>query len=283
MVLSNALSLFVGKKRFLNRKFRILHPKTASYKITNDFSLFLDPKDLAGPSFYVMYGGAAAFYHYEESLKSEILQHLKSDGEFIDVGANIGLISLFISKFFPASKIYSFEPGDVTHECLANSIKKNKITNIELIKKGVSNQVANNISFFIDPYSTGGSSLVIDKDKHSSLRPVEKISLVTLDSFVMERGLRPSLIKVDVEDAEELVLLGARATINSFHPTFIVESNNEKILKDPSFMLEIFKDYQVREVGGKGYENIDQLTKLAKKNFDRHRVFTDYLFVKNLG
>lgn len=280
MNLSNSLSLFVGRKRFLNRKLRSLHSKTAKYRVNKNFDLYLDPRDLAGPSFYVMYGGPAAFYHYEEELKSEVLQHLKSDGVFIDVGANIGLISLFVSKFFPESKIYSFEPGDVTNECFAKTIKQNKIQNIELIKKGVSNQVANEVSFFIDPYSTGGSSLVIEKDKHSETRPVEKISLLSLDSFVFERGLSPSLIKVDVEDAEDLVLEGAQETIKTFHPTFIIESNNEKILKNPNFMVDLFKDYKVRSIGERGYENIDQLPKLAKKNLDNHKPVIDYVFVK---
>ena len=90
---------FVGKKRFLNRRLRSFQPDVLEVLLSNEESLFVDPKDLYGPSFYVMYGGRSAFYHYEEPVKAAILEHLPSDGLFFDVGANIGLISLFISKF----------------------------------------------------------------------------------------------------------------------------------------------------------------------------------------
>lgn len=279
MSICNSLSLYVGKKRFLNRKLRWLHSKSAVMTISGQFNLHVDPRDLYGPSFYVMYGGAAAFYHYEESLKAEIMQHLSSDGVFIDIGANIGLISLFVSKYFPNSKIYSFEPGEVTHHCLSRSITSNAIANVELIKKGVSNQVNESVSFFIDPDSTGGSSLVIDKNKNNMQRPVEKISLTTLDAFVNERNIKPTLIKIDVEDAEEMVLEKAIDTIEKYHPVFIVESTNKKIMENPKFLETIFKNYNVREVGSANFVNISELKNLASANANKQRRFTDYVFV----
>jgi len=279
MSIANSISLFIGRKRFLNRKLRRLHAKSAVMPITRSFKLYLDPRDLCGPSFYVMYGGAAAFYHYEESLKSEIMQHFRANGVFIDVGANIGLISLFVSKFFPVSKIYSFEPGEVTHHCLNLSLAKNKVKNIELIKKGLSNQISEGVNFFIDPTSTGGSSLVIEKNKDNKQRPIEKISLTTLDAFVNEKKIIPTLIKIDVEDAEELVLEKAIETIEKYHPVFIIESNNQKIMKNPNFFGTIFKDYKVREVGTLDFVDISELQKLVAENANKQRYFTDYIFV----
>ncbi|MDD4973624.1 MAG: FkbM family methyltransferase [Bacteriovorax sp.] len=279
MSIANTLSLYIGRKRFLNRKLRNLHAKSAVISIASSFKLYLDPRDLYGPSFYVMYGGAAAFYHYEENLKSEIIQHFRADGVFVDVGANIGLISLFVSKFFPVAQIYSFEPGEVTHHCLDLSIAKNKIKNIELIKKGLSNQVSEGVSFFIDPTSTGGSSLVIDKNKDNSQRPIEKILLTTLDTFVNEKKIVPTLIKIDVEDAEEMVLEKAVETIEKYHPVFIVESNNKKIIENPNLFETIFKDYKVREIGTVDFVNISELQKLAAANANKKRIFTDYIFI----
>lgn len=279
MSIGNTVSLCIGKKRFLNRKLRWLHSKSAKMAITSSFNLYLDPRDLYGPSFYVMYGGAAAFYHYEENLKSEIIQHLRPDGVFIDVGANIGLISLFVSRFFPNAKIYSFEPGDVTHHCLSQSIVDNKISNIELIKKGVSNQISEGVSFFIDPNSTGGSSLVIDKNKDETQRPIEKISLTTLDAFVNEKKIKPALIKIDVEDAEEMVLEKVVETIEKYHPVFIVESSNKKIIGNSKFLETVFKDYKVREIGTAHFVDISELKELAELNSNKQRRFTDYVFV----
>lgn len=271
---------FIGKKRFLNRNLRNFQPEVLEVKLDTNESLFVDPKDLYGPSFYVMYGGRAAFYHYEEPVKSAILEHLPKNGVFFDVGANIGLISLFISKFRKDASIYSFEPARCTSTAIEQTVKKNGIGNIHLIKKGVSDKSQDNVSFFIDSKSSGGNSLLESAISHSVERS-ESITLTTLDDFIAQNKKIPSVIKVDVQDAECSVIKGARQLIKNYQPTFIIEASNELILKDEAVFSEIFAGYEVYVVGMSKKVPITDLKKLANEYLSKNQKYMDYVFVKN--
>lgn len=271
---------FIGKKRFLNRNLRNFQPEVLEVKLDTNESLFVDPKDLYGPSFYVMYGGRAAFYHYEEPVKSAILEHLPKNGVFFDVGANIGLISLFISKFRKDASIYSFEPARCTSTAIEQTVKKNGIGNIHLIKKGVSDKSQDNVSFFIDSKSSGGNSLLESAISHSVERS-ESITLTTLDDFIAQNKKIPSVIKVDVQDAECSVIKGARQLIKNYQPTFIIEASNELILKDEAIFSEIFAGYEVYVVGMSKKVPITDLKKLANEYLSKNQKYMDYVFVKN--
>lgn len=55
-------------------------------------------------------------------------------------------------------------------------------------------------------------------------RAIGKISIqtVTLDAFCRDMGVRPNLVKIDVEGAELLVLHGARNLLRESHPAIIL-------------------------------------------------------------
>lgn len=272
----------IGRHRFLSRKLRKFQPKTLELTFAANNNFFIDPKDLYGPSYYAMYGKDAAFYHYEEEVKAEVLEHLPMGGVFFDIGANIGLISLFISKFRKDASIYAFEPSDVTSTALENTIKKNKISKIQLIKKGVSDKSQDNIDFFIDSKSSGGNSLLRSAISHD-VNKSESISLVSLDDFVMSEKVIPSVIKVDVQDAERFVVEGARDLIRKYQPTFIIETNNELFLKDTSAFLEIFQGYFVKKAGTLKVVPIDEFPLLVKEYILNNKNVVDYVFSKNFS
>ena len=279
MDLINSISHFVGSHRFLSRKLRRFQPDISSIFISKSFKLFLDPRDLSGPSFDVMYDKSAAFYRYEEELKAELLQYLSKGGVFFDVGGNIGVISFFVKKFYPESPIVIFEPGRIASKCLKKSIEVNNVTNMTLVTKGVSDKTGV-AEFFIDPKSTGGSSLVrrhIDKTKKN----IERIDLISLDDYVRETNIIPSLVKVDVEGAENLVILGAKNLIKNYRPNFIVECENIKILENIDLWTETFNGYKFRKAGTVDFSNINQIQKVVKKYLDEGVTIMDILLVPN--
>lgn len=280
MGFKSQISHFIGSHRFLSRKLRRFQPEVSLIKISREFSLYLDPKDLYGPSYYVMYDKGAAFYHYEEELKSDIIQYLPRDGVFFDVGANIGVISFFVHKIYPEAVIYAFEPGKIVSKCIEKTLEFNKTKNFFLIKKGVSDQTGK-AEFFIDPKSTGGSSLV---RKHISKKNnnIESIDLVSLDNFIKETKVIPALVKVDVEGAENLVIKGSLDLIQNHKPVFIVESDTRNVLENIKNWQDTFKDYNFRVVGGKEFTSIDDLEKSARDHVGKGVFVVDYLFVPNL-
>lgn len=277
MGLLNRISHFIGSHRFLSRKLRSFQPEISPIFISKSFTLFLDPKDLSGPSYNVMYDKSAAFYRYEEELKADLLQYLARDGVFFDVGGNIGVISFFVKTFYPGSPIVIFEPGNIASKCLKKTIEVNKIKNVTLVTKGVSDKVGV-AEFFIDPKSTGGSSLVrkhFDKTKKN----IEKIELIGLDDYVAETKVFPSLVKVDVEGAENLVIAGARNLIKNHKPNFIIECENSKILEDLTLWREVFLGYKFRKVGTSDFSSILEIENVVKKYLSEGTKIMDILLV----
>ena len=277
MNFKNKISHFIGRHRFLSRKLRQFQPDFSQINISNNFSLFLDPKDLYGPSYYVMYDQGAAFYHYEEELKADIVQYLPRNGVFFDVGANIGIISFFIRKFYPDVSIHAFEPGKTVSRCIEKTLEFNKTKKFVLVKKGIADHkgVA---EFFIDPKSTGGSSIT-RKHVGKNNNNIERIELISLDEYVLENGIVPSLIKVDVEGAENLVIKGARNLIQKHRPVLIIECDNKNILSNLQLWSEVFEGYNFRIVGKQNFSSVKDLEKVITDNMNQGLVGVDYLFV----
>lgn len=95
---------------------------------------------------------------------------------FLDVGANLGWYSLFISKMFKNSRVYAFEPASVTYERLNMNIKANEgaDTHIHTFNMGLYNENCEQ-PFYYDSYGSGASSLKNIRDKNDIT--AEKVKL----------------------------------------------------------------------------------------------------------
>src|SRR3954470_14040255 len=60
---------------------------------------------------------------------------IKDDSTCVDIGANIGLNSLFMATRCPRGKVYSFEPFRQIYDCLKRNVEQNNFTNIVPINK----------------------------------------------------------------------------------------------------------------------------------------------------
>ena len=63
---------------------------------------------------------------------------IKNNDVVIDIGAHVGLFSLFVSQFCKDGKIYCFEPVKENYEILLDNIDLNKIKNIISLNLAVS-------------------------------------------------------------------------------------------------------------------------------------------------
>jgi FkbM family methyltransferase len=90
---------------------------------------------------------------------------------------------------------------------------------------------------------------------------------ISLDSLVAERGLRPDLVKVDVEGHERAVLAGAERTLAERRPTLLIEVTPETFadvdarLRAASYAGRLFtgdglRPADARAVATSGYSNL---------------------------
>jgi FkbM family methyltransferase len=147
---------------------------------------------------------------------------LIKDGDIIfDIGANIGLYSIYFSKKFPKSGIYSFEPVSITYEYLEKNINLNKAENVKLFNYGVSDKQEDVYFEYSRDYSSVASiHNLIDHNMNTKIN----CSLKSLD--YIERSLKLSsldFIKIDVEGCELMAIKGGKETFAKFLPIIFIE------------------------------------------------------------
>lgn len=190
----------------------------------------------------------------EKEALSYFLSTIDLNDAVLDVGASVGLFSIFTAKYSKARKVYSFEPDLETFVRLSENIGLNDLSNIKLFqialseKKGIS-------QLYTD--GTGGfaPTLNFQKDRKGAPSRAIEIKTETLDNLVQSKIIEvPENIKIDIEGAEILFLRGGIKTLEGkygskprsifleIHPDFLSgfnssESEVRRILVDSNYEL----------------------------------------------
>lgn len=139
-------------------------------------------------------------------------------GVFFDVGANIGLYSLYYAKKFIGSKVFSFECAPKNLKLLSSNVSINKVSDRVFI---VPNPLSDKTCFgqiYEDDLSEGASSTAFESKIQFSERG-ELNRFLTLGfnlDYLFENFLLkdfPTLLKVDVDGIEDKILLGSRSIL----------------------------------------------------------------------
>jgi len=132
---------------------------------------------------------------------------LKKQKVIFDVGANIGLFSLWASKNNQESRIYSFEPNPDTYSRLERNIRLNYFDNISPHQLAVTSKTG--LSNFKKCQNTWVSTITNTENTDTV-----KVNTVPIDDFVKENSINSiDLIKIDVEGSEFNVLKGSINTL----------------------------------------------------------------------
>jgi FkbM family methyltransferase len=163
---------------------------------------------------YLMLGS-----YYEQEDLDAIFEFLESkfgfrpSGLAVDMGANIGNHSLYLSNLF--DKVMSFEPHPDSFALLKINTRATK--GITCLNFGVTD-IEKTQTLYDLSGNMGASSLTPLQDSRSSV----KIQLRTFDSFAQEIE-RVSLMKIDVEGHELEALIGSENCINRDSPIVLLE------------------------------------------------------------
>lgn len=195
-------------------------------KTMHGFNLKIDPLKDTGVERSIYYTGT-----YELACL-HIIKNILQEGEvFVDIGANIGLMSVF-SALIVQNKgvVYSFEPNPATRSILKENIHLNDVKNIIVSEYAIGSKTDKGRIFENWHINRGGASL-IDSGMGSDYYD---ITIIKLDEFVNLR--KPiKLIKIDVEGYEMEALKGSMNIISDPKgPILIVECVKERAFQDYS-------------------------------------------------
>lgn len=125
---------------------------------------------------------------------------IKADSVVIDIGANIGVFSLY-AALSGAKRVYAFEPSKEAFEILCKNIKLNNLSDVIIpINKAVSNVDDFIIQF---PYSSSPYNSIGSCDNNTNLNYCE-IPTITINTFIERNDAidKIDLLKLDCEGAE---------------------------------------------------------------------------------
>jgi FkbM family methyltransferase len=221
--------------------------------------MFLDPKDSLGLSTWRAY----------EPLETELLKKLIQKGDcVVDIGAHIGYYTLIFSKCVgPEGYVFSFEPELRNFEILKRNIEVNRIRNVALENKAVSN-ANGKILLFLNENDWGDHRIY---DTNDSRKAIYCDSIRLDDYFTLNHKI--ALIKIDIQGGEGLALQGMREALiknrdtkilMEFWPSGLRLAGTEpqevlKFLNDLGFNFYVIKNNK-KQIEG---TNIEELRRIS--------------------
>lgn len=125
----------------------------------------------------------------------------------VDIGAHVGIMSIYFSKLFPNARIYAFEPSPSNYRRLIINIKNNQCKNITPRNFAVTEDGRSIKMFIGSGKNTGGCS-----GHYGFVSQGEwnyEASSVTLDEIIDETG-ECHLLKIDCEGGEHEILQSSK-------------------------------------------------------------------------
>lgn len=142
----------------------------------------------------------------------------------LDVGANIGQHSLFLSQY--VKTIHAFEPFEPVREQFLKHIEVNNIKNISIHPVGLSNE--NSLSsFYAPPDSNLGVGSFLKDFSEKNVYAGELRLVIGDEELERLKVKRVDIVKIDVEGFERYVLEGLEKTLKSMRPVVIFECSPE--------------------------------------------------------
>jgi FkbM family methyltransferase len=178
---------------------------------------------------------------------------LKKDAVIVDVGANIGVFSLFANFLAPNGKIFSFEPFTKAFQILQRNIIDNNLSGVVSVFQQALGEDKKKSRLLISHESLGTGSIIEDseflKNREELFFFSEPVSIITLDEFIFQNKIkRVDFIKIDAEGYEKQIIKGARNTIKKFSPVIACSAYHLKNDKKeiPQLIKFINPNYQVK-------------------------------------
>jgi FkbM family methyltransferase len=178
-----------------------------------------------------------------------ILEGINEDINFIDIGANVGEMVLDVATYEKVKFIYAFEPHRECAKACNISVMLNGYDHKVVVKQKVLSKDTSPVKFAFDGISPNASGITVSNGEYG---------IVTYPSTLDQEfpdALGPSILLIDVEGAEPLVLKGGPYFIEKDLPLIIFEYND---LSKQYFALDDIRsilgvDYSIFRLRGDGY------------------------------
>jgi FkbM family methyltransferase len=138
----------------------------------------------------------------------------------VDCGANIGYFSAILSQSVDLSDVLAIEGNPKTAALCTQNLALLNIKNVQVVEAILSDDCSESYTIPDKPGAEPWQRAV----KVSS--EIASVHTTTLEQLIADFKLTPSLVKIDCEGFETLILKGASSLLSHIRPAFMIECND---------------------------------------------------------
>ncbi|MGE5802056.1 MAG: FkbM family methyltransferase [Gemmatimonadota bacterium] len=171
-------------------------------------------------------GGASVYINGVEPRTMKALLAILGPAQIVfDIGANIGYYTLLASQQVgPSGRVLAFEPLVRNLAYLHRHCVLNHAHNVTIVPVACAEESS------IERFAVGADCATGHLSSESTgHRGTLIVATTAVDDVVSETGLTPDVMKVDVEGAEERVLLGAAKTLSRARPVLLLSTHSPSL------------------------------------------------------
>ena len=193
---------------------------------------------------------AVTFHSKEKDTLAWLKNYLGFD--FVDIGANIGIYSLFFSKISQNSKIYSFEPDASSFISLVKNISVNSLTNIKAFCIAIGRKKGFYEMNFHEYVSGAGAGSIDSEYKFTNSKNkrkyIQQTLCMTLDDCA--ELIRPNkcIVKIDVDGPEYEIIESAKEFLSSKKVESVLIEINSKCENDKHKIFSLMQSYGFNKI-----------------------------------
>jgi len=180
--------------------------------------------------------------HYELAIQGALVRELKAGSVFFDVGANAGFFTLLAAtRVGPLGKCVAFDPDRDNMESIQEQCSLNELSWVLVVNEAVSDSVG----YAWLERSHAGAPTAHIRD-HRGASECIRVPTTSLDAAAKKYGA-PSLVKIDIEGAEDRALRGATNLLRHDRPKFVIELHSRETAEGIRALL-LNSGYELRSL-----------------------------------
>lgn len=153
----------------------------------------------------------------EAALFGFLRQTIRPGDVVLDVGAFVGIYAVLAARWSrPGGRVIAFEPTPASAALARRHVTLNRLeADIEVIEAAVSDTAGHAMFHEYDASDMPFVNSLAPAADTAAAPRTREVDVVTIDDVCRERGLAPSVVRMDVQGAEVHALRGARDTIRA--------------------------------------------------------------------
>jgi FkbM family methyltransferase len=180
--------------------------------------------------------------HHERGVIDFLRSMIKPGWTIYDIGANLGLFSVVFSQLTTSrGRVYCVEANPLCVYFLRANLAQNKVSNA-LVFPVALGMDATPVDFTINYGNSNLGVTTLSSIYTQKIGHTITAGAISLDQLIEQFNLLPpKLIKIDIEGAEEVVIVGMKATLQSHRPVLLMELHGEAAARNTLSFLEPFQ------------------------------------------